>query len=88
MRISASRRKAMSCASQDSSQCSAPDSGATIASAMARPRIGSWCFSASTISADSTPTPMKDTTRSTPKVKVAASLPFHGRITFISAATT
>jgi hypothetical protein len=31
---------------------------------------------------------MKDTTRSTPKVKVAASLPFHGRITFISAATT
>ena len=30
----------MSCAIQDSSQCSTPDSGATTASAMARPRIG------------------------------------------------
>ena len=31
---------------------------------------------------------MKAMTRSTPRVKVRVSLPFHGRITFISAATT
>ena len=31
---------------------------------------------------------MKAMTRSTPSMKVAVSLPFHGRITFISAATT
>ncbi len=31
---------------------------------------------------------MKAMTRSTPSVKVRVSLPFHGRITFISAATT
>ena len=31
---------------------------------------------------------MKAMTRSTPSVKVAVSLPFHGRITFISATTT
>jgi hypothetical protein len=78
----------MSCASHDSNQCSTPDSGATSASAIARPCHGWWFLSASTISADSTPTPMKATTRSTPNRNVAVSLPFHGRITFISAATT
>ena len=78
----------MSWASQDSNQCSTPDKGATISSAMARLCHGVPFFSASTISADNTPTPMKEITRSTPKVKVAASLPFQGRITFMRAAIT
>lgn len=45
-------------------------------------------MSASTTSALKTPTPMNAKTRSTPKTKVAVSLPFHGMMTFISEATS
>ena len=63
----------MSCASQDSSQCRAPASGATTTRAVSSAPNGAPCLSACTMSALRMPTPIKATTRATPSAKVATS---------------
>ena len=88
IRISASSRNATSCASQDSAQCRMPASGAVTNSQGSSGSNGWPSFSASTISALITPTPMKATTRATPNRKVAVILPFHGPIRPSSRATS
>ena len=76
MRMSASSRYAMSWASQDSSQCSTPASGATIRSATSHAPVGSPRLTARTTSALSSPTPMSAATRATPSTKVTTSRPW------------
>ena len=68
----------MSWASQDSSQCSSPATGAVTPSAMSSGPTGEPFLSPRITSALNTPTPMNARTRRIPRDTVIASNPFHG----------
>ena len=64
----------MSCARNDSSQCSSPATGAAASSSTTSSNDGAFARTAAMISAPSTPTPMKATTRPMPQVTVTRKL--------------
>src|SRR5688572_2106526 len=68
----------MSCASQDSSQCSNPASGATMRRAITSASGEEPFLTAAITSAPRTPTPMNAVTRPTPSITVIASCRHHG----------
>ena len=70
----------MSCARKDSSQCSSPVTGAAASSSTTSSNDGALARTAAMISAPSTPTPMKATTRPMPQDTVIASCRRHGRM--------
>ena len=71
--MSANSLYAMSWASHDSVQWNAPASGAMMPRMMRRPPKGSPFLTARTVSALTTPTPMKVNTRAMPNMNVTMS---------------